>query len=213
MGFFDKLKDVIGEAADAITNAVDKVEKPRTNKATDIAKNASGYANEAADAITKAVDKVEKPLTDKATEIAYDVTKEVKNQVDSFKSAPQPQAPVQYTQPVDDIDYSNCYDTGEDYFDNIVNKMNFPECEIVKNVHPTMLDATAHPSCYNVTYMMYKNGTPVLAVLLMNTNQYRSMCANGTYEVLDNHGIKYIRFFKGMKNEHSYVVNRIKENL
>jgi hypothetical protein len=83
---------VIGEAADAITNAVDKVEKPLTDKATDIAKNASGYANEAADAITKAVDKVEKPLTDKATEIANDVTIEVKNQVESIKSTPQPKA-------------------------------------------------------------------------------------------------------------------------
>lgn len=210
MGFLDKLKGAINEAADVINKAVDTVEKPLTDKATDIAKNASVYANEAADAITKAVDKVDKPLTDKATEIANDVTKEVKNQVDSFKSTPQPATPAQ---PADDIDYSNSYDTGESYFDTIVNVANFPEYEIVKNIHPTMLDGNAHPSCYNISYMFYKNGTPVLAVLLMNTNQYRSMCANGTYEVLDNHKIKYIRFFKGMKNEPSYVINRIKNNI
>lgn len=89
MGFLDELKGAINGAADAITKAVDKVEKPLTDKATDIAKNASGYANEAATAITKAVDKVEKPLTDKATEIANDVTKEVKNQVDSIQGKPQ----------------------------------------------------------------------------------------------------------------------------
>ncbi len=210
MGFLDKLKGVLNEAADVINKAVDTVEKPLTDKATDIAKNASVYANEAANTITKAVDKVEKPLTDKATEIANDVTKEVKHQVDSFKATPQPQAPVQTA---DYIDYSNNYNTGESYFDTIVNVANFPGYEIVKNVHPTMLDSSAHPSCYNVSYMFYNNGTPVLAVLLMNTNQYRSMCANGTYDVLDNKGIRYIRFFKGMKNEHSYVVNRIKENL
>ena len=92
MGFLDELKGAINEAADTITKVVDKVEKPLTDKATNIAKSASGYANEAADAITKAVDKVEKPLTDKATEIANDVTIEVKNQVESIKSTPQPKA-------------------------------------------------------------------------------------------------------------------------
>ena len=51
-----------------------------------------GAINEAADTITKVVDKVEKPLTDKATEIANDVTIEVKNQVESIKSTPQPKA-------------------------------------------------------------------------------------------------------------------------
>lgn len=212
MGFLDKLKGAISEAADVINKAVDTVEKPLTDKATDIAKNASVYAGEAANAITKAVDKVEKPLTDKATEIANDVTSEVKHQVGSFNSKPQ-QASAQNVESDYDIDYSNSYNTGEDYFDSIVNTANFPQYDISKNVHPTALDQSAHPSCYNVTYMFYKDGTPVLAVLLMNTNQYRSMCAKGTYEALNKRGISYIRFFKGMKNEHSYVVNRIKENL
>ena len=92
MGFLDELKGAFNEVADTITKVVDKVEKPLTDKATDIAQNASVYANEAADAMTKAVDKVEKPLTEKATEIADDVTKEVKNQVDSFKATPQPKS-------------------------------------------------------------------------------------------------------------------------
>ena len=98
MGFLDEIKGAINGAADAITKVVDKVEKPLTDKATDIAKNASVYANEAADTITKAVDKVEKPLTDKATEIANDVTKEVKNQVGSVQSTPQPKAQEEKTE-------------------------------------------------------------------------------------------------------------------
>lgn len=89
MGFLDELKGAINEAADTITKVVDKVEKPLTDKATNIAKSASGYTNEAVDFINKTVDKVEKPLTDKATEIANDVTKEVKNQVDSIQAKPQ----------------------------------------------------------------------------------------------------------------------------
>ena len=211
MGFFDKLKDVFGEAADAINKAVDTVEKPLTDKATDIANNASVYANEAANAINKVVDKYEKPITDKATNIANEVVNEVKNQVGSAQSTPQ--SNTQTVQCDDYVDFSNSYNTDENYFDNIVNAVTFPEYEIQKNVHPSTLDANAHPSCYYVTYMFCKNGAPVLAVLLMNTNQYRSMCANGTYEVLDNNGIRYIRFFKGMKNERDYVVNRIRENL
>ena len=98
MGFLDELKGAINEAADTITKVVDKVEKPLTDKATNIAKSASGYTNEAANAITKAVDKVEKPLTDKATEIANDVTKEVKGQVGSVQSTPQPKAQEEKTE-------------------------------------------------------------------------------------------------------------------
>lgn len=89
MGFIDELKGVFNDAADAITKAVDKVEKPLTEKATDIASNASVYANEAADAINKAVDKYEKPITDKATNIANEVVNEVKSQVGSATSTPQ----------------------------------------------------------------------------------------------------------------------------
>lgn len=213
MGFLDELKGALNVAANAITKAVDKVEKPLTDKATEIASNASVYANEAANTISKAVDKVEKPLTDKATEIANEVTNEVKTHVGSVKTNPQPQTNPQTVNCTDFVDYSNSYDTDESYFDKIINSQTFPEYEIRKNVHPSTLDASAHPSCYSVTYMFCKNGEPALAVLLMNTNQYRSMCANGTYDVLNNNGIKYIRFFKGMKNEHNYVVNRICENL
>ena len=57
MGFLDELKGAINEAADTITKVVDKVEKPLTDKATNIAKSASGYTNEAVDFINKTVDK------------------------------------------------------------------------------------------------------------------------------------------------------------
>ena len=39
------------------------------------------------------------------------------------------------------------------------------------------------------------------------------MIALGTYKILEENNIKYIRFFKGMENKEDYVINRIKENL
>ena len=111
------------------------------------------------------------------------------------------------------IDYSNTYNTGDDYFAALITAENFLGYAIERNVHPKFFDASAHPSCYPISYLFKKDDAPVLAVLVMNSNQYRAMTARGTYQVLDDNGIKYIRFFKGMKNEESYVLGRIRENL
>lgn len=105
------------------------------------------------------------------------------------------------------------YDTGDSYFASLVTEANFPGYSISTNVYAKNFDATAHPSCYPISYLLSNGSQPVLAVLVMNKNQYRSMIAKGTYKVLDDNGIPYIRFFKGMENESGYVINRIKENL
>jgi len=108
---------------------------------------------------------------------------------------------------------SQTFNTGDSYFASVITEESFPGYSISANVHPKSLDASAHPSCYPVSYLFSKDSQPVLAVLVMNTNQYRSMIARGTYKVLEDRGIPYIRFFKGMENESGYVINRIKENL
>lgn len=105
------------------------------------------------------------------------------------------------------------YDTGDSYFAALITGLNFPGCTIAKGVHAKTLDSGAHPSCYPISYLFSKGGCPVLAVFVMNTNQYRSMVAKGTYQVLEAKGIKYIRFFKGMENKREYVLDRIRENL
>ena len=61
--------------------------------------------------------------------------------------------------------------------------------------------------------LLKKDGNPVLAIFLMKMDQYRTMPAEGTYMVLYDNDINFIRFFKEMENEESYVINRIKENL
>lgn len=109
--------------------------------------------------------------------------------------------------------YAFTYNTDDRYFASIITPGSFPGYSMDSNVHARTLDASAHPRCYPISYMFSKNGQPVLAVLIMNKNQYRSMIARGTYKVLDNKGIKYIRFYKGMENKQNYVLNRIRENL
>ena len=109
--------------------------------------------------------------------------------------------------------YDNNYNRDEDYFDNIITNENFPEYIIEKSVHPSCFDPSAHSKCYPITYLLKKDGNPVLAIFLMKIDQYRTMPAEGTYMVLYDNDINFIRFFKEMENEESYVINRIKENL
>lgn len=101
----------------------------------------------------------------------------------------------------------------DDYFDSLITEDSFPGYRIERNVHAKVFDENAHPCCYPITYLFFKNNKPVLAVFLMNSNQYRAMISKGSYQVLESHGIKYIRFFRNCKNERDYVINRIKENL
>ena len=105
------------------------------------------------------------------------------------------------------------YNTGDSYFASLITEVNFPGYSISTNIHPRQLDASAHPSCYPISYLFSNGSQPVLAVLVMNKNQYRSMIAKGTYKVLDDNGIPYIRFFKGLENERGYVMDRIKNSL
>ncbi len=99
------------------------------------------------------------------------------------------------------------------YFSFIINKADFSGYTVETDVHPNVFDPSAHPKCFPITYLFKKDGEPVLAVLLMFRDQYRAMIAKGTYEVLDSRGIKYLRFYREMSNEESYVIDRIKDNL
>ncbi len=151
--------------------------------------------------------------------IKSDIQSEIKKQINSaFNNNTEPvvnKIPSPTMNSSYDVEnmYENNYNTDEAYFSNVITQDKFPEYTIEKSVHPKVFDSTAHPKCYPISYLFKKDAEPVLAVLIMNTNQYRAMIAVGTYEILENNNIKYIRFFKGMKNEESYVINRIKENL
>jgi len=171
MGFFDKIKSVLGKLEDVNLNDVklDNLKGVIENAATSLQKNFSSNTSESEATPTQ---------HEKTTSRSMDI-----------------------------------YDTGDSYFASLITQENFPEYTITSNLHAREFDETAHPSCYPISYLFSDGSKPILAVIIIQTNQYRSMIARGTYDVLDNNNIPYIRFFKGMENEKGYVLNRIRENL
>lgn len=109
--------------------------------------------------------------------------------------------------------YNGGYPTDDLYFAHLITEENFPGHTVLADVSPRRFDPNAHPSCFPISYLFEREGEPVLAVLIMNPNQYRSMIAKGTYEVLAKARIPYLRFFKGMENDREYVLSRIREDL
>jgi hypothetical protein len=99
------------------------------------------------------------------------------------------------------------------HFENLITESNFPGYTIERNVHVSVFNSLAHPCCYPISYLIKRNGKPVLAVFLMNRNQYRSMIARGSYAVLEEAKIPRINFYRDFENEENYVLNRIRENL
>lgn len=101
----------------------------------------------------------------------------------------------------------------EEYFANIINETALPGYIIERNVHPVVFDEAAHPKCKPITFLIKKDDKPVLAVMIMKSNQMTAMISRGTYWILEDKGIKYIRFFKEMLNEETYVLDRVKKHL
>ncbi len=137
------------------------------------------------------------------------IEKQFGNNTQSY-SAP---APKTAPSAVSKNNYEKNPATDENYFAQLITEENFPGYTIERSVSPSVFDSSAHPSCFPISYLFKKDGRNVLAVLIIKDNQYRAMIAVGTYQILDDNNIPYIRFFKGWQNEKNYVLNRIKENL
>ncbi len=103
--------------------------------------------------------------------------------------------------------------TVDERFEALLTEENFPGYIVRQNVHVGIFDREAHPCCYPISYLFSKGDVPVLAVFLMNRNQYRSMIARGSYHVLDSMGITRMNFYRECENEESYVLNRIRDSL
>ena len=103
--------------------------------------------------------------------------------------------------------------TDENYFATLLTEENFPGYTIERSVKLDTFDPEAHPKCFPVTFLFRKNTEPVLAVFVMKESQRHTMPVFGSSVILDDNGIRYVRFYKGWENERSYVLNRVKENL
>ncbi len=103
--------------------------------------------------------------------------------------------------------------TEQAYFEQLLSEENFEGFTIERDVHVSRFDEGAHPACFPVSFLFSKDSKPVLAVFLMKQNQYRAMIARGSYKVLEENNIPYIRFFRGFDNKKDYVIDRVKSNL
>jgi hypothetical protein len=99
-----------------------------------------------------------------------------------------------------------------DDFDAIISR-NFADTEVRRNVPASELQPGCHPACTPVQFMFYRDGAPVLAVVLVKENNYRGMNVVATKKICESLGIRYIRFYHEYENREDYVVNRIRENL
>ena len=158
---------------------------------------------------------------DEINKFAAAIGADSKNRQQSAAS-PSP-APAPAPAPAQDIDpYEGEFGSGfrssgpvtdrTAYFADVIAR-NFPDLEVRQNYPAREMDPLCHPKCAPVTFMFFKNGAPVLAVALVRTNNYRGMNVKATQQICFDRGIRYIRFYHEFKNEETYVVNRIRENL
>ena len=158
-------------------------------------------------------DKILKSLTNDVDDVVGKVVDAVRTEVETIKDYNSTASNSTTVTSEDESPYANNHNTGDEYFAQLITESEFPGYTIERNVHPSVFDSSAHPKCFPISYLFRLNGEPKLAVFVMQTNQYKAMIAKGSYDILDDNDIHYIRFFKGMENEKSYVLNRIRENL
>ena len=158
-------------------------------------------------------DKILKSLTNDVDDVVGKVVDTVRTEVETIKDYNSTASNSTTVTSEDESPYANSHNTGDEYFAQLITESEFPGYTIERNVHPSVFDSSAHPKCFPISYLFRLNGEPKLAVFVMQTNQYKAMIAKGSYDILDDNDIHYIRFFKGMENEKSYVLNRIRENL
>ena len=170
------------------------------------------------DSLKKGLDTINKEAGKYKDDLQRELDK-FSNQVQSNHNAqpaqPQYSPQQQYQQSQPDSVYPDVVNPQADRFadfDDIISR-NFADYEVRRNMPASELMADCHPACTPVQFMFFRDGAPVLAVVLVRTNNYRGMNVLGTKRICDAKGIRYIRFYHEYENTEEYVVNRIRENL
>lgn len=136
---------------------------------------------------------------------------------------PTPAAPQNVAEPARDpeaerfyfedgsYEFNNTFHRDTAYFRDILFR-NFADYGIEENVSVSRFDASAHPKCTPVTFLLTKDGRRY-AFFVIEINRTSGMPYRGAKAVLDAAGIRHIHCIPCYKNEESYVVNRIKSIL
>ncbi|MCQ2427693.1 MAG: hypothetical protein MJ137_04745 [Clostridia bacterium] len=99
-----------------------------------------------------------------------------------------------------------------DYFGSVLAD-DFSDYSVEREVPASALDAGAHPKCKPVSFLMKKNGSPVLAIMLVTTKSYRWFSTQQTESVCRELGIPTLRFYEQCENNRDYVADRIRKAL
>lgn len=96
--------------------------------------------------------------------------------------------------------------TVDDYFAQLISA-SFPQLRVFPNAQ------IAGPKDIPVSFLLYQNGQPKLAVILCGSQEYRSRRVQNTVDACAARNIPVQRYYRQFRNKASYVVNRIQSAL
>ena len=102
---------------------------------------------------------------------------------------------------------------GEQLMEALMTPSNFPGYTLYQDVHPGVIDATAHPKSRHITYLLRLNGVPKMAIFLLDKSQERAMPTVGTCRILDSRRIPYRMFFRREAYDFETVLNSLRRDL
>ncbi len=134
----------------------------------------------------------------KLAEIVSNVAASSKKEPETVAAA-VPQA-VPYGAPAPDL--YQFQGSAEDYFGQILANC-FPQLRVVPN------QQLAGSANIPVSFLLYRNDAPVLAIILCGSQEYRYKRVANTVSACQARGIPVQRYYREFQNQAAYVVNRI----
>ena len=104
---------------------------------------------------------------------------------------------------------ADCYrfqGTVDDYFLQLISAC-FPQLRVCTS------QRMAGPEDVPVSFLLYQNGEPKLAVILCSSQEYRTRRVKNTVDACTARNIPVQRYYREFRNKASYVVDRIQSAL
>lgn len=95
------------------------------------------------------------------------------------------------------------------YFTDLIQK-NLPEYTVTQSASIESVLGSAPEKNTDISLLLTKEGTPVLAIFLVPKNHYKPRKLIESMNALENAGIPAIRFINEFENKPAYVIGRIK---
>lgn len=92
----------------------------------------------------------------------------------------------------------------DSYFMNLFTK-HFPDLRVFRNKR------MAGPNDVPVTFLLCRDDTPVLAIILCDSKEYDKEWITNTMKACEDYSIPVQRYYRDFRNEASYVVKRIRD--